>query len=74
MRQTKHKRPRIQLHEARRKAAITAGFGSFGWHRFRHKYRTLLSEGNTPLDVQQKLMRHTDIRTTTQYRMVGCLQ
>jgi hypothetical protein len=26
-----------------------------------------LSEADTPLEVQQKLMRHADIRTTTQY-------
>jgi integrase len=31
------------------------------------KYRTLLSEAGTPLEVQQKLLRHADIRTTTLY-------
>lgn len=42
-----------------------AGILVFG--TFRHKYRTLLSLEGTPLDVQQKLLRHADIRTTTQY-------
>lgn len=62
-----HKRPRIQLHNARREAATGAGFGSIGWHTFRHIYRTLLSEADTPLEVQQKLLPHADIRTTTLY-------
>ena len=61
------KRPRIGVHAARRAAATAAGFGSIGWHTFRHKYETLLRGADTPLDVQQRLMRHADIRTTTQY-------
>ena len=64
---TRQKRSLIQLHSARRDAAFAAKFGSIGWHTFRHKYRTLLSQAETPLDVQQKLLRHADIRTTTQY-------
>lgn len=67
MKQTKHKHPRIPLHDGRRGAATGAGFGSIGWHTFRHKYRTLLSEAGTPLEVQQKLLRHADVRTTTLY-------
>ena len=51
----------------RREAATKAGFGGIGWHTFRHKYETLLRKANTSLDVQQRLMRHADIRTTTQY-------
>src|SRR5579859_4253414 len=65
--ETKHKRPGIQLHDCRYEAAIKGRFGSIGWHTFRHKYRTLLSEAYTPLDVQQKLWRLADIRTTKQY-------
>ena len=65
--QTNHKRPRIPVHDGRREAAAAAGFGGIGWHTFRHKYRTLLSEADTPLEVQQKLLRHADIRTTTLY-------
>jgi integrase len=67
MKQTNRKRPRISVDDGRREAATAAGFGSIGWHTFRHKYRTLLSEADTPLEVQQKLLRHADIRTTTQY-------
>jgi hypothetical protein len=67
MKQTNQKRPRIQVHEGRRDAATSAGYGGIGWHAFRHKYRTLLSAENNPLEVQQKLMRQADIRTTLGY-------
>jgi hypothetical protein len=46
MKQMNHKRPRIPVHGERREAATVAGFGSIGWHTFRHKYRTLLSEAD----------------------------
>ena len=61
------KRPQITVHDARKAAAKAACSGSIGWHTFRHTYRALLSDADTPLEVQQKLMRHADIRTTTQY-------
>ena len=61
------KRPRIGVHAGRRTAATAAGYGSIGWHTFRHKYETLLRGAETPLDVQQRLMRHADLRTTSQY-------
>jgi integrase len=61
------KRPQITVHDARKAAAKAACLGSIGWHTFRHTYRALLSDADTPLEVQQKLMRHADIRTTTQY-------
>ncbi len=67
MRQTDSKRPRIQVHVVRRDAATAAGYGGIGWHAFRHKYRTLLSAENNSLEVQQKLMRQADIRTTIGY-------
>jgi hypothetical protein len=35
-----------------------------GWHSFRHTYRTLIDDIGTPLGVQQRLMRHADIKTT----------
>ena len=35
-----------------------------GWYAFRHTYRTLLDDLGTPVGVQQKLMRYSDIRTT----------
>jgi len=49
-----------QLHEA----ADRAGIGQIGSHAFRHTYRSWLDAVGTPIAVQQKLMRHTDIRTT----------
>jgi integrase len=46
------------------KAASAAGIGRLGTHSLRHTYRSLLDSVGTPVAVQQKLMRHTDIRTT----------
>ena len=45
-------------------AAQKAGIGSLGTHALRHTYRSWLDALGTPIAVQQKLMRHTDIRTT----------
>lgn len=67
MKQSNRKRRSIQVHAFRRAAARAAGYGSVGWHTFRHKYTTLLRQFKTPLDVQQKLPRHADIRTTMGY-------
>lgn len=44
--------------------ATAGGIGRLGTHSLRHTYRSLLDSVGTPLAVQQKLMRHTDIRTT----------
>jgi len=46
------------------RAADQAGIGRLGTHTFRHTYRSWLDAVGTPIAVQQKLMRHTDIRTT----------
>ena len=46
------------------RAAEKAGIGKLGTHTFRHTYRSWLDAVGTPIAVQQKLMRHTDIRTT----------
>jgi integrase len=46
------------------KAAKQAGIGSLATHSLRHTYRTWLDSVGTPVGVQQKLMRHADIRTT----------
>lgn len=40
------------------------GIPNLGWYAFRHTYRALLDDLGTPVGVQQKLMRHSDIRTT----------
>jgi len=45
-------------------AAEHAGIGKLGTHSFRHTYRSWLDAVGTTIAVQQKLMRHTDIRTT----------
>jgi integrase len=57
----------IPVHDGRRQLATKQGFGSIGWHTFRHTYRSLLSGVKTALDVQQKLMRQAQISTTMQY-------
>lgn len=53
-----------QVWRVYQKAATAAGIGRLGTHSLRHTYRSLLDSVETPLAVQQKLMRHTDIRTT----------
>lgn len=45
-------------------AAGRAGIGKIGTHSMRHTYRSWLDAAGTPIAVQQKLMRHADIRTT----------
>jgi integrase len=46
------------------RAGQASGIGHMGTHTFRHSYRTWLDSVGTPIGVQQKLMRHADIRTT----------
>jgi integrase len=46
------------------KAAAKAGIGTLGTHSMRHTYRSWLDAVGTGVAVQQKLMRHADIRTT----------
>jgi len=46
------------------RAAEAAGVGKLGTHTMRHSYRSWLDAVGTSLAVQQKLMRHSDIRTT----------
>jgi len=46
------------------RAAAKAGIGKLGTHSMRHSYRSWLDAVGTPIAVQQKLMRHSDIRTT----------
>jgi integrase len=45
-------------------AAGSAGLETFGIHALRHSYRSWLDAVGTTIAVQQKLMRHADIRTT----------
>jgi integrase len=53
-----------QVWRAYQKAAAKANIGAFGTHTMRHSYRSWLDAVGTPIAVQQKLMRHADIRTT----------
>jgi integrase len=46
------------------KAALDAGIAHVSTHTMRHSYRSWLDAVGTSVPVQQKLMRHTDIRTT----------
>lgn len=64
-------RPVVSLHwpadsvnDAYRKARRAAGIGHVSSHSMRHSYRSWLDAVGTPVAVQQKLMRHADIRTT----------
>jgi integrase len=45
-------------------AGTRAGIGKLGTHSLRHSYRSWLDAVGTAIAVQQKLMRHSDIRTT----------
>lgn len=53
-----------QIWRVYQKAAKAAGIGGLGTHSLRHTYRSWLDSVGTPVGVQQKLMRHADIRTT----------
>ena len=46
------------------RAGKDCGIGHIGTHTFRHSYRMWIDAIGTPIGVQQKLMRHSDIRTT----------
>lgn len=46
------------------KAGAAAGIERIGTHNMRHTYRSWLDAVGTGVAVQQKLMRHADIRTT----------
>ena len=46
------------------KIGVKYGIGRLGTHSLRHTYRSWLDAVGTNVAVQQKLMRHADIRTT----------
>jgi integrase len=46
------------------RATKAAGLAHIGTRTFRHSYRMWIDAIGTPVGVQQKLMRHSDIRTT----------
>jgi integrase len=49
------------------RATTAAKLGHLGTHTFRHTYRSWLDAVGTSIAVQQKMMRHADIRTTMSY-------
>lgn len=53
-----------QIWRVYQKAAKAAGINGLGTHSLRHSYRSWLDSVGTPVGVQQKLMRHADIRAT----------
>ncbi len=53
-----------QVWRAYKNAAVDAGIDHLGTHSMRHSYRSWLDAVGTSVAVQQKLMRHADIRTT----------
>ena len=46
------------------RASEAAKIGHLGTHSFRHTHRSWLDAVGTSIAVQQKMMRHADIRTT----------
>jgi integrase len=52
------------VNDAYKRAASAAGIAHVSTHSMRHTYRSWLDAVGTPIAVQQKLMRHADIRTT----------
>jgi integrase len=53
-----------QIWRVYHKAAKAANLGRLGTHTLRHTFRRWLDSVGTPVGVQQRLMRHADIRTT----------
>lgn len=52
------------LNDAYKKAGQASGVGHVSTHVMRHTYRSWLDAVGTSVAVQQRLMRHADIRTT----------
>jgi integrase len=52
------------VNDAYRKAAKAAGIAPVSTHCMRHTYRSWLDAVGTTIAVQQRLMRHADVRTT----------
>ncbi len=52
------------VNDAYKKAATAAGIGHVSTHSMRHTFRSWLDAVGSSIATQQKLMRHSDIRTT----------
>jgi integrase len=55
------------VNDAYKKAASAAKVAHVSTHSMRHTYRSWLDAVGTPIAVQQKLMRHADIRTNHEH-------
>lgn len=53
-----------QIWRVYQKAAEKAGIDKLSTHSLRHTYRSWLDSIGTPVGIQQRLMRHQDVRTT----------
>jgi len=60
----KHPLSYTHVWESLDRSAKAAGIGHISSHSFRHTYRSWLDSVGTSVGVQQKLMRHADVRTT----------
>ena len=56
-----------EMPHSRKRASSAAQIGHVSSHSFRHTYRSWLDAVGTSAGVQQKMMRHSDIRTTFGY-------
>jgi integrase len=59
--------PGIIQQKVIRKAEEKLGLEHVGWHTMRHTYRSMVEATGATIGVQQKLMRHADIATTSRY-------
>jgi integrase len=55
------------FNEALQRAGAAVGISRIATHSLRHTYRSWLDAVGTAITVQQRLMRHADIRTTLSY-------
>jgi integrase len=63
-----HLRPALHRMALEFRKQIPRGVPSgTGFHSFRHNYRKLMDELNSPMEVQQRLMRHADEAMTKHY-------
>jgi integrase len=52
------------------RSAKVGDVGHLGTHVFHHSYRSWLDAVGTPVAIQQKMMRHADIRTVFPIQIV----
>lgn len=57
----------VMRRDGLRKQATELAGKNVGWHTFRHSYKKWQDDLGTPLQVQQRLLRHADPRTTQRH-------